>query len=217
MDTFVSSVTNICKHIVSQNNWTKISGLIGNSATRDEVPPDCSEPSDLSGLDQNYLPWLAVKISLDCLFRTVDIYYYCDFLYILHLNSLQFFFSLFDQIFSSNICFQLTFSSATLSNHCSTIIWLLFDLQSAELINIIQVQDLPTFVFESCHCWRKRDLRNQFLWLGRRGLDTHYIWLFFHTRSDNRRTSVLAGQTIGNRIKKKWGNCRLSIADWIFI
>jgi hypothetical protein len=60
-------------------------------------------------------------------FRMVDINYslciFCIFSILIHFN----FFSFFVQIFSSNVCFQLTFSSETLFNHCLIIIWLLFD------------------------------------------------------------------------------------------
>jgi hypothetical protein len=81
----------------------------------------------LSWLDQKSPPWLAVKSLLSVFVGWLTYIIYSAFtVYFAFLLALVFF-SLFDQIFSPNVCFQLTFNSATLFTHCSVTIWLLFD------------------------------------------------------------------------------------------
>jgi hypothetical protein len=78
------------------------------------------------------------KIPLQCLLWTVNPYYFLCFVvhFVFQLNSVSL--SSFSQISSSNCCFQLTFSSATLFNHSLIIIrvpivWILFSIVILEM------------------------------------------------------------------------------------
>ncbi len=75
--------------------------------------------SDLSGLDQNSPPWLAVKIPLKCLLGWLTYIFYCAFIVYLFCILTCFSFLPFVQ---SNLLFKclfhLSFSPTVLFNHC---------------------------------------------------------------------------------------------------
>ncbi len=124
------------------------------------------EPSDLSGLDQNIplpLQWqlFPLRVSLGRLTHTV-----VHSLYILHFNSLQFSFlysiKYLGQTFAS-VNFQFSNIVKSSYDYYPIVVWLLFSIltleignvfqvlwshyqqPSTESVNIIQVQDSPTF------------------------------------------------------------------------
>ncbi len=92
------------------------------------------EPSDLSGLTHNSPPWLGVKFPLSVfLGQLTYTIFYCT--YILHFDLLQFFFSSFSPILSSNVKFSITVW--LLSDYCS------ITVQYSDRGNVFQV-------FRSC-------------------------------------------------------------------
>ncbi len=123
----------------------------------------------------------------------------------MHFDSFQFFFALFNQIFSPKVCFQLTF----IQQHCSIIVWLLFEycliiVQYSDKGNMFQVfqsrKEVPiTYNLESINnkssTWLAYFcLSSLRAWLYDPGWVSHLPWLLLGLRAAPRKTAASCSQ-----------------------
>ncbi len=101
------------------------------------------------------------KTPPECFFRTVDLYYYCALLYILHSNLIQFSFFVHSNpsvqmivsvqrhcliMFSVSVWPCLIIVQYSDPENVFQVFWSWYQKPSAKSINLIQVQDLPAFI-----------------------------------------------------------------------